>query len=68
MYSQEPRLLRKKSSAFPAKTPIPDHAPGMSQDDAMPIMRNSSTKAVNEAEGTKERTRRRRLSKRKSDI
>ncbi|KAI9461745.1 hypothetical protein HD554DRAFT_2128698 [Boletus coccyginus] len=67
MYSQEPRLLRKKSSAFPAKTPIPDHAPGMSQDDAIPIMGNSSTKTVNEAEGTKERTRRRRLSKRKSD-
>lgn len=67
MYSQEPRLLRKKSSAFPAKAPIPDHVP-MSQDDALPTMGNSPTKTANAAEGMKERTRRRRLSKRKSDI
>jgi hypothetical protein len=67
MYSQESRLLRKKSSAFPGKTPIPDHVP-MSQDDALPIMGNYPTKPANEAEGTKEKTRRRRLSKRKSDI
>ncbi|KAF8560195.1 hypothetical protein OG21DRAFT_1492589 [Imleria badia] len=65
IYSQEPRLLRKKSSAFPAKTPIPDHIP-MSQNDAVPKMGNSPTKTANE--GTKERIRRRRLSKRKSDI
>ena len=67
MYSQEPRLLRKKSSAFPTRTPIPDHAP-MSQDDALPTLGNYPTKTANESEGTKERTRRRRLSKRKSDI
>lgn len=67
MYTQHSRLLRKRSSAFPAKTPIPDHAPTF-QDDAVPIMGDSPTKAENEAEGTKERTRRRRLSKRKNDI
>lgn len=67
MYTREPRLLRKRSSAFPAKAPIPDHAL-MSQNDAVPIMGNSPTKTVNEAEGAKERTRRRRLSKRKNDI
>lgn len=67
MYTHNSRLLRKRSSAFPAKTPIPDHVP-MFQDDPVPIMGDSPTKAANEAEGTKERTRRRRLSKRKNDI
>ncbi|KAG8219654.1 hypothetical protein J3R82DRAFT_609 [Butyriboletus roseoflavus] len=67
MYSRELRLLRKRSSAFPAKAPIPDHAP-IFQNDAVPVMGISPTKTGNEAEGTKEGTRRRRLSKRKNDI
>lgn len=68
MYAQGPRLLRKRSSAFPEKMPIPPHVP-ISQDDAVPIMGTTpSSKAVNEVEGTKERTRRRKLSKRKNDI
>lgn len=66
MYSQNPRFLRKRSSAFPVKTPIPDHAP-MSHDDAVLVNGDSPTKTANEAEGTKERTRRRKLSKRKTD-
>lgn len=66
-YSQEPRLLRKKSSAFPAKVPIPNIVP-MSQDDAVPIMGYPLAKTANEVGGTKERARRRRLSKRKNDI
>ncbi|KAF8140432.1 hypothetical protein EV363DRAFT_1312499 [Boletus edulis] len=66
MYSQEPRLLRKKSSAYPAKIPIPDHVV-MSQDDAVSRKTNSLAKTANNAESTKE-IRRRRLSKRKNDI
>ncbi|KAF8445763.1 hypothetical protein L210DRAFT_3528352 [Boletus edulis BED1] len=66
MYSQEPRLLRKKSSAYPAKIPIPDHVV-MSQDDAVSRKTNSLAKTANNAENTKE-IRRRRLSKRKNDI
>ena len=67
MYAQGPRLLRKKSSAFPEKTPIPHHV-AILQNDAVSIMGDISTKTANEPEGTKEKTRRRRLSKRKSDF
>ncbi|KAG6381018.1 hypothetical protein JVT61DRAFT_5413 [Boletus reticuloceps] len=66
MYGQEPRLLRKKSSAYPAKIPIPNHVV-MSQDDAVSRKANSLAKTANDAESTKERLRRRRLSKRKND-
>ncbi|KAG9314205.1 hypothetical protein JVU11DRAFT_4991 [Chiua virens] len=67
MYNEEPRLLRKKSSSFPAKVPIPDHTP-MSQIDDVSAMGNHSTKEEKEVEATTERTRRRKLSKRKYDI
>ncbi|KIJ65010.1 hypothetical protein HYDPIDRAFT_110910 [Hydnomerulius pinastri MD-312] len=66
MYQQGRRLLRKKSSAFPANTPLPAHAP-MSQGEAVPTMGSFPSKLANEAERTKEGTRRRRLSKRKND-
>ena len=67
MYTQGPRVLRKKSSAFPEKMPIPHLVP-MPQNDAVPIIGTTPSKTANEAEGTKEKIRRRRLSKRKNDI
>lgn len=66
VYDQGPRLLRKKSSAFPGVLPIPHHVP-MFQDEVAPEMGDIPAK-TNEAERNKEKIRRRRLSKRKNDI
>ncbi|KAH7885961.1 hypothetical protein F5I97DRAFT_2024512 [Phlebopus sp. FC_14] len=67
MHNAGRKVLRKKSSAFPANVPLPVHAP-MRQADAAPAIGGSSRfSVVHEAERIKEEPRRRKLSKRKND-
>ncbi|KAF9244526.1 hypothetical protein BU15DRAFT_41714 [Melanogaster broomeanus] len=65
MYDRGRRRLRRKSSSFPAKAPIPTHVP-LSQNEAVPPAGNFPSNAVKEVERMKEGPPRRKLIKRKN--